>query len=190
MTTNSSECINVVLKGTRYLLISAIVHITYERLQKLFVTKGREAQSKMAAGNRFSQRLLAAIEKNREGIPKMCVTHCDRRASVFVVEELEPFEGWSQGSFRVWLSEGTCDCGLFQFLYYPCRHALAGCVAASIEWAPYVHPVYKQEAVFKVYEMEFSLISDKSLWPEWYGTSIFPSLPRRLSSILPTLPRP
>ncbi|RYR52177.1 hypothetical protein Ahy_A06g027096 [Arachis hypogaea] len=38
--------------------------------------------------------LLAAIEKNGEGIPKMRVTHCDRRASVFVVEELEPFEGW------------------------------------------------------------------------------------------------
>ncbi|XP_057730564.1 uncharacterized protein LOC130945886 [Arachis stenosperma] len=65
MTTNLSECINAVLKGTRYLLISAIVRITYERLQKLFVTKSREAQSQLAAGCRFSQRLLAAIEKNR-----------------------------------------------------------------------------------------------------------------------------
>ncbi|RYQ92290.1 hypothetical protein Ahy_B09g098474 [Arachis hypogaea] len=73
----------------------------------------------------------------------MRVTHCDRRASVFVVEELEPFEGWSQGSFRVRLSNGTCDCGLFQSLHYLCCHALAGCAAASIEWAPYVHPVYR-----------------------------------------------
>ncbi|XP_057759309.1 uncharacterized protein LOC130979782 [Arachis stenosperma] len=45
MTTNLSECIKAVLKGTRYLPISAIVHITYERFQKLFVTKGREVQS-------------------------------------------------------------------------------------------------------------------------------------------------
>ncbi|XP_016192499.1 uncharacterized protein LOC107633378 [Arachis ipaensis] len=96
MTTNLSECINAVLKGTRYLPISAIVRITYERLQKLFVTKGREVQSQLAAGCRFSQRLLAAIEKNREGIPKMCVTNCDRRASMFLVEELEPFEGWGR----------------------------------------------------------------------------------------------
>ncbi|XP_020967357.1 uncharacterized protein LOC107614787 [Arachis ipaensis] len=86
MTTNLSECINDVLKGTRYLPIFAIVRIIYERLQKLFVTKGREAQSQLAAGKRFSQKLLTAIEKNREGIPKMCVTHCDRRATVFVVE--------------------------------------------------------------------------------------------------------
>ncbi|XP_016165251.1 uncharacterized protein LOC107607867 [Arachis ipaensis] len=93
MTTNLSECINAVLKGTWYLLISAIVRIAYERLQKLFVTNGREAQSQLAAGCRFSQKLLAAIEKSREGISKMRVTHCDRRASVFVVEELEPFEG-------------------------------------------------------------------------------------------------
>nr|XP_029145228.1 uncharacterized protein LOC114924537 [Arachis hypogaea] len=38
------------LKGTRYLPISAIVRITYERLQKLFVMKGKEAQSLLAAG--------------------------------------------------------------------------------------------------------------------------------------------
>ncbi|RYR48408.1 hypothetical protein Ahy_A07g034433 [Arachis hypogaea] len=94
MTTNLSECINAVLKGTQYLPISVIVRTTYERLQKLFITKDREAQSQLAARIRFSQRLLAAIEKNREGIQKMRVTHYDRRASVFVVEKLEPFEGW------------------------------------------------------------------------------------------------
>ncbi|XP_057734883.1 uncharacterized protein LOC130950414 [Arachis stenosperma] len=39
MTTNLSKCINAVLKGTRYLAISTIVRITYERLQKLFVRR-------------------------------------------------------------------------------------------------------------------------------------------------------
>ncbi|XP_029148816.1 uncharacterized protein [Arachis hypogaea] len=174
MTTNLSECINAVLKGTCYLPISAIVRITYERLQKLFVTKGREVQSQLAGRNCFSQRLLAAIEKNREGISKMRVTHCDRRAFVFFVEELEPFEGGSR-LLSVRLSEGTCDCGLFQSLHYPCRHALAGCAPTSIECAPYVHPVYRQEEVFKVYEMEFPPIPDESLWSEWHGTMMRPN---------------
>ncbi|XP_016200005.1 uncharacterized protein LOC107641011 [Arachis ipaensis] len=102
----------------------------------------------------------------------MRVTHYDSRAFVFVVEELESFEGWSQGSFRVRLSEGTYDCGLFQSLHYPCRHALAGCATVSIEWAPYVHPIYIQEAVFKVYEMEFPPIPDELLWAEWHGTML------------------
>ncbi|RYR57202.1 hypothetical protein Ahy_A05g022940 [Arachis hypogaea] len=98
---------------------------------------------------------MAAIEKNREGILKLRFTHCHRWASVFVVEELEPFKSWSQGSFRVRLSVGTCECELFQSFHYPCFHALAGCTAASIEWSPYVHSVYRNEAMFKVYEMEF-----------------------------------
>ncbi|RYR11396.1 hypothetical protein Ahy_B04g068935 [Arachis hypogaea] len=46
---------------------------------------------------------------------------------------MEPVDGWSQTSYRV-LSKRTCDCGLFQSLHYPCRHALAACAAASIEW--------------------------------------------------------
>ncbi|RYR08483.1 hypothetical protein Ahy_B05g076188 [Arachis hypogaea] len=48
----------------------------------------------------------------------MFITHYNRRASVFLVEKLEPFEG-------------TCDCDIFQSLYFPCYHALAACAAAS-----------------------------------------------------------
>ncbi|KAL4397150.1 hypothetical protein AHAS_Ahas01G0163100 [Arachis hypogaea] len=119
---------------------------------------------------------MAASEKNREGIPNMHVTHCDLQASMFVVEELDSFECWSQGSFRVWLAASTCYCGLFQSLHYPCRHALAAYAAASIEWAPYVHSIYRQEVVLlKVYEMEFPSISDKALWSEWHGTLLHPN---------------
>ncbi|RYR35178.1 hypothetical protein Ahy_A10g050309 [Arachis hypogaea] len=147
----------------------------HERTPVFDTCKSRKAQSQLVARNRFSQKLLAAIEKNREGIPKMRVTHCDRWASVFVVEELEPFEGWGHGSFWVRLSEGICDCGLFQSLHFPYRHALAGCATTSIEWVLYVHPVYRQEAVFKVYKMEFPPIPDESLWAEWHGTMLRPN---------------
>ncbi|RYR44289.1 hypothetical protein Ahy_A08g040643 [Arachis hypogaea] len=105
----------------------------------------------------------------------MRVTHCNRRALVFAVEELEPLESWSLGSFRVRLSARTCDCGIFQSLHFPCCHALAACAAASIEWGRYVHPVYKQENVFKMYEVKFPPIPDKKLWPEWYGTHLHPN---------------
>ncbi|RYR10764.1 hypothetical protein Ahy_B05g079243 [Arachis hypogaea] len=33
------------------------------------------------------------------------VTYCDRRASVFSVEEMEPVDGWSQTSYRVYERE-------------------------------------------------------------------------------------
>ncbi|RYR56713.1 hypothetical protein Ahy_A05g022404 [Arachis hypogaea] len=53
--------------------------------------------------------------------------------AVFLVEELEPFEVLSQRLFHIRLMAGTCDCGLFQSLHFPCHHALAACVATSIE---------------------------------------------------------
>ncbi|RYR75838.1 hypothetical protein Ahy_A01g000424 [Arachis hypogaea] len=63
-----------------------------------------------------------------------------------MVEELEPFEGWSQGSFRVQLSANTYDCGLFQSLHFSCRHALAICA-----------------------------VTNKKLCPEWYKTWLRPN---------------
>ncbi|RYR63566.1 hypothetical protein Ahy_A04g021372 [Arachis hypogaea] len=88
------------------------------------------------------QRLLAAIDKNRESLPMLRVTHCDRRASAFSVEDMELVDGWSQTSYRVRLFERTCDYGLFQSLHYPCRHVLAACAAVSIKWGHFVDPVY------------------------------------------------
>lgn len=55
MTMNLSECINTVLKEMRNLPVVAIVRATYERLQQLFVHKGREAQAQLNSSQVFSQ---------------------------------------------------------------------------------------------------------------------------------------
>ncbi|KAL4301353.1 hypothetical protein AHAS_Ahas17G0292400 [Arachis hypogaea] len=60
-----------------------------------------------------------------------------------------PVDGWSQTSYRVRLTERTCDCGLFQSLHYPCRHALAACATTSIEWGHFMNPVYTMGARLK-----------------------------------------
>ncbi|RYR50934.1 hypothetical protein Ahy_A06g025968 [Arachis hypogaea] len=129
-------------EGKRYLIMLhtvlamlAIIRCMHRRLQQLFVWKGREVQAQMLASNRYSQWLQAVVEKNKEGIQKMRVTHCDRRALIF----------WS--------------------LHFSCCHALAACTAASFEWGPYVYPVYLQESELKVYEVVFPLIPDEKLWP-------------------------
>ncbi|RYR43834.1 hypothetical protein Ahy_A08g040232 [Arachis hypogaea] len=126
--------------------------------------------AKKKGGHIYSRRLLAAIEKNIESLPIMRVTHCDHRAFVFSVEEVEPVDGWSQTSYRVCLNARTCDRGLFQSLYYPCRHALAACVAESIEWGNLVDPVYKMASVFK-----FLPIPDEKIWLTWYGARLKPN---------------
>ncbi|XP_015948901.1 uncharacterized protein LOC107473828 [Arachis duranensis] len=54
MTTNLSECINSVMKGTRNLPVCAIVKSTYHHLNALFVQKGRQAEAQVACGQMFS----------------------------------------------------------------------------------------------------------------------------------------
>ncbi|RYR38935.1 hypothetical protein Ahy_A09g044262 [Arachis hypogaea] len=140
---------NAVLKVTRYLPISAIVRCTscLSRRIKRHMLKWKRA----------------TVEKNSEGIQKMRVTYCNMRASVFLVHELKPFEGWSQGSFRVQLSLGTCNCGLFQPFHFPCDDALATCAATSVEWGLYV------------YEVELPLITNEKLWSEWHRPRLRPN---------------
>ncbi|RYR19159.1 uncharacterized protein LOC107633532 [Arachis ipaensis] len=119
---------------------------------------------------------MAAIDKNKESLPMMRVTHYDRRASVFSMEELELVDGWSQTSYRVRLTERTCDCGLLQSLHYLCHHALAACAAESIEWGHFVDPVYTMASVFRVYEREFLPIPNEKMWPPLYGARLKPNL--------------
>ncbi|RYR63067.1 hypothetical protein Ahy_A04g020857 [Arachis hypogaea] len=73
------------------------------------------------------------------------------------------------------MTEHTCDYGLFQSLYYPCRHALATCATSSIEWGYFVDPVYTMTSVFKVYEREFLSIPDEKMWPPCYGARLKPN---------------
>ncbi|XP_015967136.1 uncharacterized protein LOC107490832 [Arachis duranensis] len=88
MTTNLSECINSVMKGTRNLPVCAIVKSTYHRLNALFVQKGRQAEAQVACGQMFSQFLQKAILANREGITQVLVISHDRATSIFTVDEI------------------------------------------------------------------------------------------------------
>ncbi|RYR57330.1 hypothetical protein Ahy_A05g023060 [Arachis hypogaea] len=94
---------------------------------------------------------------------------------MFSVEEVELVDRWSRTSYHVHRNARTCDCDLFQSLYDPCRHALEASASATIKWGIFVDPVYKMSFVFKVYEMEFSPIPDKKMWPTWYGACLKPN---------------
>ncbi|MED6197783.1 hypothetical protein PIB30_059894 [Stylosanthes scabra] len=148
MTTNISECINVVFKGTWFLPISVIVRATNERLQQLSVQKRREAHDQLVAGAAWSQRLLAANEESHASHQFMRVIYCDRRNSVFLVED------------GISLPVPPCD-------YCFCIE--------RFRVGAYVDLVFTVTNLFKVYEMEFPPIPDENLWPEWMGSRLHPN---------------
>ncbi|XP_016164286.1 uncharacterized protein LOC107606781 [Arachis ipaensis] len=60
MTTNISECVNSVLKGTRNLPVTSLVKSTYGRLAQLFVVRGQTAEAQVGSGHEFCQALVKA----------------------------------------------------------------------------------------------------------------------------------
>ncbi|RYR29219.1 hypothetical protein Ahy_B01g053566 isoform E [Arachis hypogaea] len=175
MTTNISECINAVLKGTRNLPVGSLVKSTYGRLAELFVRKGKEAEMQLGARQEFSQMLMRAIEKNKQASRNMRVELYDRGNTEFVVDEIAPTGGRiALTACRVSLSARTCDCGYFQALHYPCRHVLAACSYCRLDWRTYVDDVYRLTTIFNVYKMGFSPPMADDLLPLYEGPQVIP----------------
>nr|XP_025607757.1 uncharacterized protein LOC112701179 [Arachis hypogaea] len=126
MTTNISECVNSVLKGTHNLPVTSLVQSSYRRLAQLFVVRGQTAEAQLGSGNEFCQALAKAIDRNLRDSRCFTVTLYDRHQSEYAVAETTPTGRFSLGSYRVSLKDHRCDCGHFQALHYPCCHTHAG----------------------------------------------------------------
>ncbi|XP_029147126.1 uncharacterized protein [Arachis hypogaea] len=140
MSTNISEYVNSVLKGTRNLPVTSLVKSTYLQLAELFVVRGQMAEAQLGSGHRYSQALVNAIKRNLKDLRCFTVTVFDRHQLDYTMAETTPTGKFSLGSYRVSLRDRTCDCGYFQALHYPCCHALRMDHGKYIKhgvWLPY-----------------------------------------------------
>ncbi|XP_016173818.1 uncharacterized protein LOC107616367 [Arachis ipaensis] len=80
-TTNISECVNSVLKGTRNLPVTSLVKSTYGRLAQLFVVRGQTAEAQLGSGHEFCQALVKSIDRNLRDSRCFTVTLYDRQQS-------------------------------------------------------------------------------------------------------------
>ncbi|XP_072071821.1 uncharacterized protein [Arachis hypogaea] len=78
MTTNISECVNSVLKGTQNLPVTALVKSTYGELAELFVIRGQTAEAQLASGAKFCQSFMKAMDRNLKDSRCFTVTLFDR----------------------------------------------------------------------------------------------------------------
>ncbi|XP_016207419.1 uncharacterized protein LOC107647882 [Arachis ipaensis] len=105
MTTNISECVNSVLKGTRNLPVTALVKSTYGRLAELFVIRGQTAEAQLASSAKFCQSFMKAMERNLRDSRCFTVTLFDRHQSEYTVTETTPTGSFSLGTYRVSLQD-------------------------------------------------------------------------------------
>ncbi|XP_016168251.1 uncharacterized protein LOC107610762 [Arachis ipaensis] len=160
MTTNISECVNSMLKETRNLPVTSLVKSTYGRLAELFVVRGQTSEAQLGSGHEFCQALVKAIDRNIRDSRCFTITLYDRHQSEYTVAETIPTRNFSLGSYRA--------------IHYPCYHAIACCAHSRLNWASYVHEVYRMSELFNVYKHGFVPPIPEGLWPPYSGPTVIP----------------
>jgi len=97
--------INLVIKRTRNLPISALVKSTYRRCNALFDKRGKEVTTMLTSSQVYKQVLNKVIEDTQRKANAHIVLKfhwCDTR---FLVKIINPREVWAAGNFSVRLDE-------------------------------------------------------------------------------------
>ncbi|XP_027357328.1 uncharacterized protein LOC113866717 [Abrus precatorius] len=128
MTTNLSEAVNKVLKGSRNLPITALVKATFGRLVEYFVKRGEEAMYEFHNGIIFCRKVMLQIQKNQEE-----ASHTKFVDMTFKEKVLRRFQCYR----------------------FPCSHVIAACIAVSIDFWQYVDPVYSLQYVVNAYSPQW-----------------------------------
>ncbi|PPD98084.1 hypothetical protein GOBAR_DD04874 [Gossypium barbadense] len=153
MTTNLVERINAVLLKTRHLPIASAGY---------FDAKNGSAASRPDSGGYvFVEHVRDAMVVNRRLTRSMNVEIYSRRLETFRVTENI---GRRPRSYRVDLRNRRCECKKFETLHYPCAHVVATCAKVNLDVEHYVDDVYTLERTLRVWENEFPILPDLSMW--------------------------
>jgi hypothetical protein len=115
------------------------------------------------------------LDDNIGNMGRIQINELNRELLTFVAEE-QTGENHRMHTeqFRVNLHGIWCDCGEFQINRFPCRHVLAGCAYARLDWEMFVDPVYRWSSIFNVYQHEFGAIPNEAYWGAHSGAKLVP----------------
>ncbi|PPR80242.1 hypothetical protein GOBAR_AA40476 [Gossypium barbadense] len=119
----------------------------------------------MEAGHVIVEYVRDAMVANRRMARSMNVEVYSRRNETFcVTETIDRRPGIPPRSYGVDLRNRRCDCRRFQTLHYPCAHVVAACTKVSLNVDQFIDEVYTLEHTLRVWENEFPVFPDLSIW--------------------------
>ncbi|CAK8535796.1 unnamed protein product [Lathyrus sativus] len=128
MTSNLAEAINFVLKATKNLPITALVHSTYYRMGSLFGKRGHKWTKMLATWKVFTDGCNKGMTDEVAKANTHNVMQFDRERFCFMVQEkINQNDDPPTDTFNVDLRNRCCDCGKFQAFHLPCSHVIATC---------------------------------------------------------------
>ena len=112
-TTNTSKVFNSVLKGARSLLVTALVQLTFFRLNSYFVVKMEQGANRLASNEEYTPYVDAKIQTNVVKVGSHEIVLYNHIQGRFHVKTSWGTKSSSIGgrTYRVNLQEYACTCG-------------------------------------------------------------------------------
>ncbi|XP_074314902.1 uncharacterized protein LOC141651076 [Silene latifolia] len=149
-TTNLAEVFNNVLKGARFLPITALVKVTFFRVNSYFVQRREFAKARIMEGLKFSPVVTKYVENNFEKAAHHKVEPFNSETGVYQVKTGRGQRTAGKGGHRhtVNLSKRTCTCNKFQIYHFPCSHVAAVCRTYNLTTDQFIDPHVIEEGTW------------------------------------------
>nr|XP_043625642.1 uncharacterized protein LOC122597073 [Erigeron canadensis] len=161
LTTNLSEIFNSVLKGARFLPITACVQLTFYRLVHYFEVRRPLGSSAQANGDIYTPHVTTRQTALMSKASAHSLRSFDRQKGVF-----EVITQRGKNIQVVNLELRSCTCGKWDIYKYPCSHVLSACAKLLLNPWQYVHECYSIINYCATWSSEFSPIPHEAYWPQ------------------------
>ncbi|XP_052623600.1 uncharacterized protein LOC111881138 [Lactuca sativa] len=171
LTTNLSEIFNSVLKGARFLPITACVQLTFYRMVHYFDVRHPLGSSSQANGDTHTPHVVVKQVALMAKASARSLRSFNREKCIF---ELITQKG--RNVQVVNLEQKTCTCGKWEVFKYPCSHVLSACAKLSLNSWQYVDKCYSIEYYCATWASEFSPLPHEVYWPQSPFNELLPNL--------------
>ncbi|KAH9616569.1 hypothetical protein KSS87_002203 [Heliosperma pusillum] len=174
LTTNLAEAFNNVLKGARFLPITALVQCIFFRVNAYFFERREEARKRLLQGQHYSSKITHLLEENCKKGAYHKVVSFDHVGGLYQVTTRRGSRNVSRGSHlhTVDLSKRTCTCNKFQTYKYPCSHVYAVCKKMKLNASQFVEISYTTGEHLASYASKFHPLKDEAYWGHYNGPRI------------------
>ena len=149
MTTNISEVFNSVLKGARSLPVTALVQLTFFRLNSYFVAIREVGADRLTSTEKFTSYVDAQIQGRVVKAGSMEIVIYDHMKGLFHVNSR------SGRTHHVNLHEKICTCGKTLINGFPYSHIISACQHRYVDFCLFVEGYYTTKSYYDTWETLF-----------------------------------
>ena len=168
MTINMSEVFNSVLKGARNLPLTALVQLTFFRLNSYFVSRRELGANRLASDEQFTPYVDAQIQGRVVKAGSMEIVLYDHVQGRFHVKSRKC------RTQRLNLHDKICTCGKTLIYGFPCSHIIATCQHRCVDFRFFVQGYYTTQSYYDTWASLFHPIFNEDEWPFYDGPTIIP----------------